>query len=181
MNFPELQGQRIRLIQLDESHLEGMFEYSRDPRFYRYFEFKPQVNMEETRAYLQRLIERSSINTAHYWFIYLTGSNKVIGSIGVHDIDWRKKSGEISYGLSPAYWGQGLFGETLQLILKYLFDECDFHRVCATTREDNAPSIKALEKIGFKKEGILRDYYLAHDGQRYHAAILAVLRNEYKG
>jgi len=124
-------------------------------------------------------MKRSELENAHYWFISLTKPEKVIGSFGVHDIDWRKKNAEISYGLSPDYWGEGYFGETLKVALKYLFNEQKFHRIFATTRSDNLPSIKALERAGFQKEATLRDFYLSYDGTRHNAAVLSILKPEY--
>ena len=179
MKFPELSGKRIRLGELSLSGLEDMYEYSKNPLLYRYFEFDPQIKIEETKEYLRKLITRSQAENAHYWFIRLIEDEKVIGSFGVHDIDWRKKDGEISYGISPDYWGKGLFIETVKVVLDYLFTQLDFHRVNATTRYDNLPSIKGLEKVGFQKEGTLREYYLSSNGIRYDAAVLAILNHEY--
>ena len=179
MKFPELYGKRVRLDELSLSGLADMYEYSKNPLLYKYFEFEPQKSVEETKAYLIELLKRSEADNAHYWFIHLIESGKIIGTFGVHDIDQRKKSAEVSYGISPDYWGMGYFTETLKIVLDYLFFKCDFYRINATTRSDNIPSIKGLENAGFQKEGILRGYYLSYNGKRHDAAILAILQHEY--
>ena len=179
MKFPELYGKRIKLGQLSLSGLEEMYEYSKNPLLYKYLEFEPQKSIEETREYLKKLLKRSEAENAHYWFIRLVESKKIVGTFGVHDIDFRKQNAEISYGISPDYWGKGYFKEVLKVALDYLFSECGFYRVHATTRSDNLPSIKGLEKIGFQKEGILRGYYLSYNARRYDAAVLAILQHEY--
>ena len=179
MHFPELYGKRIRLSELSLSGLQDMYEYSKNRLLYKYFEFEPQKNRKETKEYLIKLLKRSEAENAHYWFIRLIGDNKIIGTFGVHDIDQRKKSAEVSYGMSPDYWGKGFFKETLRIVLDYLFFECNFYRVNATTRSDNLPSVKGLESVWFQKEGVLRDYYLSYNGERHDAAILAILRHEY--
>jgi len=179
MNFPELYGKRVRLGELSLSGLSEMYEYSKNPLLYKYFEFEPQKSIEETLEYLMKLLKRSEADNAHYWFIRLLENDKVIGTFGIHDIDQRKKTAEVSYGISPGYWGMGYFTETLQIVLYHLFVECDFFRIYATTRSDNVPSIKGLESVGFQKEGILRGYYLSHDGKRHDAAILAILQQDY--
>jgi [ribosomal protein S5]-alanine N-acetyltransferase len=178
--FPELDGKRVKLIHLDDKWLDDMFEYSSNPLLYKYFEFEPQKTFIESKNYLTRLKERNNVDTAHYWFILFKNENKVIGSFGIHDIDWRKKDGELSYGISPEYWGKGIFQEILQIVLEFLYKIRGFHRLIATTREDNYPSIKGLEKIGFIKEATLRDYYLSYDGSRYNAVIMSILNNEFK-
>lgn len=177
--FRDLHGKRIKLSKIDESGLQDMYEYSKNPLLYRYFEYEPQKSIEETEEYLRKLIRRSESENGHYWFIKLN-TGKVIGSFGVIDIDWRRKNAEIGYGISPDYWGKGYFSEALNLILEFLFNEQNFHRIFAKTQPDNLSSIRSLERAGFKREGTMRDFYLSYDGKRHDAVILAILRQEYK-
>ena len=65
-----------------------------------------------------------------------------IGTSGVVGIDWRAGSGELGYGISPRYWGQGYFKEALRLALRHLFEEAGLHRLWVNTQCDNAASIK---------------------------------------
>lgn len=178
--FRDLHGKRIRLSKIDESGLDDMHEYSKNPLLYRHFEYEPQKSIEETKEYLRKLIKRSESENGHYWFIKLNETGKVIGSFGVIDIDWRRKNAEIGYGLSPDYWGKGYFSEALNLVLDFLFNEQDFYRISAKTQHDNAPSIRSLENAGFKKEGVMRDFYLSYNGKRHDAVILAILKPEHK-
>jgi len=180
MVFPDLYSDRINLKQIGMYGLDDMYEYSIIDSFYDFLEFLPQKSINDTKEYLEKLLTRHHNDNAHYWFVELKENNKIIGSFGIHDIDWRKKIGEVSYGISPNYGKKGYFSEALHTVLKHCFKEMQFHRVCATTRVDNIGSIKGLLKIGFKKEGILRDYYLNYEGKRYDAAILAILKKDYK-
>ena len=95
------------------------------------------------------------------------------------NIDNNRNSAEIGYGLSPDYWGQGYFGESLSIVLNYLFINLEFYRISAKTRFDNIPSFKALEKVGFKKEGVMRNFYLSANGKRYDAVLFSILRDEF--
>ena len=155
-----------------------MFEYSQNPAVYTFLEFEPHRSIEETEEYLRKLIARSKLESGHYWFIALKESKKVIGTVGLLNIDKRKGSAEIGYGLSPDYWGQGYFQEALVIVAKYLFLELGFHRISAITQSDNEPSVRALERLGFKREGLMRDFYLHTDGRRYDAALMGILRHE---
>jgi ribosomal-protein-alanine N-acetyltransferase len=181
MNFPELASPKIKLskICLNNKTLDEMTEYSILPEFYEHMEFYPFKNKKETELYLNKLINRSSADNCHYWFI-LDNTDKVIGTFGVFDIDTRKGSAEIGYGLSPKYWGQGLFKESLSLVLDYLFYEKKFSRICAKTQTSNQASIHGLLKLGFKEEGVLRNFYLSEKTSEYYdATILSILKNEY--
>src|SRR3989338_6968114 len=139
MKFPELEAEHIKLIQLSDAYLRDMLEYSTDPLFYQFLEFPPQTSEQEVKDYLEKLKQRTNSENAHYWFIFHKKDKKVIGSFGVHDIDWRKKAAEISYGIASRYWGQGLFQETARAVLEYVFEEQGFYRVFATTMEENIP------------------------------------------
>ena len=146
MILKNLSTDRLQLIEIDKSGINDMYEYSILDDMYSFLEFKPHKTLEETEEYLQKLIDRSKLDNGHYWFIKYLQENKIIGTFGVHDIDWRKRIGEVSYGISPKYSRLGLFSESLSVVLNYLFNELNFHRVSATTRFDNIGSIKGLQK-----------------------------------
>jgi len=175
MKLQNLQSDRLNMIEISQDGLHDMHEYSTRNEMYDYLEFPPHNSIRDTKIYLNKLINRSKKDKWHYWFIKYKENSKIIGTFGIHDIDWRKKIGEVSYGVSPEYSRRGIFTEVLQCVLDYLFNELDFHRICATTRYDNLGSIKGLEKSGFKIEGRMKNFYLSHDGNRYDAVILGVI------
>lgn len=179
MVFKELFGDRIDLLKIGKYGLDDMHEYSTKPEFYRYLEYGSFNTIKDTSNYLLRLIDRSDSESGHYWFINLKSDRKIIGTFGLHDIDMRKGLTEIGYGISPDYWGKGYFREVLLMVLRYLFEELKFHKVWAKTQANNIPSIKALEKSGFTKEGVMRDFYLSSKGKRYDAILLSILRDEF--
>ena len=178
-NFPDLDSERLEFIGIGMFGLEDMHEYSVIDDFYKFLEFPAHKDKKDTEEYLKKLIRRSERDDAHYWFIRLKENGKIIGTFGLHDIDWRKNIGEVSYGISTKYTRKGFFKESLSRIMDYAFQDLSFHRLCATTRFDNIGSIKGLNKCGFLEEGNLRDYYLNPDGTRYDAVILSILKAEY--
>ena len=179
MLFPKLHGHRIELTTISEDGLNDMHEYSIKPEFFKYLEYDSFTQIEETKNYLQGLIERSKQDDCQFWFIKLKINNKIIGTIGATNIDYVRKSVEIGYGISPNYWNQGFFKETLNVILDYFFNNQDFHKIHAKTQSDNLSSINGLKKLGFKEEGILRDFYLSRDGKRHNATIFGILKTEF--
>ena len=180
MNLEQLHGTRIDLIEINKEGLMDVYAYSKNPSFYKYMEYEHHRSLDETRQYLKKLVGRSSSDSGHYWFIFLKAEKRIIGTFGLLNIDRRRGSAEIGYGISFEYWRHGYFHDTLMLVLKHLFLQLGFHRVSAITQVDNLVSIKALEKVGFRKEGIMRDYYLSlKDGRRNDAVMLAILRDEF--
>lgn len=177
--FEDIYSNEFNLVKLDIKYLNDMWEYSSDSRMYEHFEFGPQRNIKDCEKYLSRLINRSNGVNAYWWFIQINNIKKIVGSFGVHDIDLDKKSCEISYALSPNFWGKGVFHKVLKLVLHRLINNFQFHRITAVTSSKNIRSIEALKKVGFKVEGEFRDFYLNDNGIRYNATSLGLLASEY--
>jgi [ribosomal protein S5]-alanine N-acetyltransferase len=177
--FDNIYGDKFNLIELNLKYLNDMFEYSSDDRLYEHFEFPPQKSYQNTKEYLENLIVRSNKDDANWWFVQSNESLKVIGSFGMHEIDLRKGCCEISYAISPNYWGSGAFMEVLNNSLRRLFYDFNFHRVTAVTASENYRSINALKKVGFKEEGLFQDFYLDYKGTRGNATSLALLSKDY--
>tara|TARA_B100000989_G_scaffold263931_1_gene216082 strand:- start:107 stop:667 length:561 start_codon:yes stop_codon:yes gene_type:complete len=172
-------GKLVNLIEINKNFISDMHDYSIDQRLYEHLEFEKHKTIKDTEIYFDKLLKRHQQINAHYYFIQNKLNLKVIGSIGVHDIDLRKMSCEISYGLSPTYWGKGIFIDTLEILLKDLFTIKNFNRVQAITSVKNLSSIKSLEKFNFKKEGVLRDFYRSSKFSYFDAQILALLKKDY--
>ncbi|MTI66120.1 MAG: GNAT family N-acetyltransferase [Firmicutes bacterium] len=82
--------------------------------------------------------------------------NKLVGIIG-HDIDDEKNSSEIGYWLIENYQGKGIITKSCEVLIDYLFSEFDLNKIEINCALDNKKSIAIPEKLGFKKEGIIRD------------------------
>ncbi|RYE38157.1 MAG: N-acetyltransferase [Sphingobacteriales bacterium] len=95
------------------------------------------------------------------------------------DIDERRGSAELGYGLSPDYWKNGFFSEALQLVIGAFFDDLASNRLFIKTVSKNASSISSVSKMGFQQEGVLREYYLdLKTGERWDATLLSMLRSD---
>lgn len=169
----------IALVDVSLDGLEDFHEYSLKPELYEHLEFNPFTTFDETKHYLEKLIERSNKNTGRYFFIKMVDENKVVGSIGYNEYNTYRKSAEIGYGLSPDYWGKKIFSKASHLLLKHMFFELGVHRVMAKTSICNVPSIKGLLSRGFKQEGQLRDFYFI-DGKWIDAVQFSLLSNEFE-
>jgi len=80
---------------------------------------------------------------------------EIVGSIGFNKIVKNHKA-EIGYWLARKHWGKGIMPEVLKIISDYGFKKFKFKRLCAYVYSFNPPSMRVLEKNGFKPEGILK-------------------------
>jgi ribosomal-protein-alanine N-acetyltransferase len=76
----------------------------------------------------------------------------VISLIAQQDV--YQKSAEVGYWLGEPFWNKGIITAALNLVTAYGFDQLHFIRIFAGVFEHNIPSMKALEKNGYKKEGV---------------------------
>jgi len=90
------------------------------------------------------------------WGIIIRGGDGLVGTCGYYD--WNKTShrAEIGYDLEPAQWGKGIMAEALRAVLRYGFEEMGSNRIQAIIDSENVRSIKLVERLGFKREGVLR-------------------------
>lgn len=90
---------------------------------------------------------------------------KIVGGIGFHKINPEHHNAEMGYWLGEEYWGKGIMTKVTKEVVKYGFKKFKFKRIYAGVFSFNKPSMRVLEKAGFKFEGILKkDYY--HKGMK---------------
>lgn len=82
--------------------------------------------------------------------------------------------------IGKQFQGTGLNRQCKHLLLQYAFEELGAHRVEFRTDERNIRSRKAIEKIGGKLEGILREHTVMHDGYRRNTCCYSILKQEWK-
>jgi RimJ/RimL family protein N-acetyltransferase len=84
---------------------------------------------------------------------------------------------EVGYTLSAAYHRQGYGSEALGLLVERAFAEPELQRLEAVCSVDNEASWRLLERRGFRREGLLRAYYVIN-GSRVDHYLYARLRAE---
>ena len=106
--------------------------------------------------------------------------NLYIGNIYLTGIDYvsRKATSHILIG-NHDYWNGGYGTEAMNLLLNYAFNHKNLRRIEAIVLEDNIGSCKMHEKLGFKREGLLRES-VYKDGCYKNQVYYALLKSEYK-
>jgi aminoglycoside 6'-N-acetyltransferase len=106
--------------------------------------------------------------------IDLDGS--VAGLIEYHEeTEPRYRHASIDLFLDPSLHGRGLGPEALRLLVRYLIDERGHHRITIDPAASNKAAIRAYEKAGFVRVGVMRDYERDPDGDGWHDALLMEL------
>ena len=88
-------------------------------------------------------------------------------------------SAEVGFGLARALWSRGLATEAATAVVAHGFSECALARIWAFADIRNEASWRVLEKIGMRREGVLRSRRVLH-GERVDDVFYAVLREEWR-
>lgn len=132
-------------------------------------------SLAESKEYLENyIVEQQSSSRKEYGFCISLIDHQPIGLIGLSNNSSKFRKAELWFKLAPEYWGKGYTTEAANMILKLGFEELALHRIEAGVDTENLASIKILEKIGMRREG-LRRKILPIRGQwkdNFHYAIL---------
>jgi diamine N-acetyltransferase len=135
-------------------------------------------NLEEKQA--RFLGELNKSHTDIQFAVVLLDGNKLIGTVGIHRIDWVHRHGSVSLLIGDKQcWGLGLGTESIHLIVRHAFTKVNLHRLTAGMWSSNLAARRSFEKNGFRLEGTLKESYFYKD--RYiDEWVMGILREESK-
>jgi ribosomal-protein-alanine N-acetyltransferase len=128
-----------------------LHEYLSNPAIYRYepgepIDFDSAVELAERRA-----------AATDFWAIELRDSSKMIGHLYFKQVEPAElRTWELGYIVNPKYQGEGYATEATAALLRKAFKEKHIHRVFAHCNPENPASWKVLERVGLRREGLLR-------------------------
>ena len=130
---------------------------------------------EETQQFINVVLDKDS--NWIYNVLVDPDTDKVIGTIQLA-IDEVNQSAEINFIVHPNYSGNGVATDIAKTIIKYAFKVLKLNRIGAAIDSNNIASGIVLEKLGMKREGMLRKDKLVQDEYR-DTLIYGLLRSEY--
>ncbi|MED3726290.1 GNAT family protein [Priestia filamentosa] len=157
-NFPFIETNRLLLREIVKDDANDILKYLSDEEVMKYYGLAPfqTINeaLNEISWYQSILNEQTGIR----WGITLKGKDEVIGSCGFLNRVPEHYRTEIGYELNRDYWGHGIASEALEAVIRYGFKDLKFQRIEALVEPPNILSQKLIEKKGFIREGLLRNY-----------------------
>jgi RimJ/RimL family protein N-acetyltransferase len=126
---------------------------------------------EDARAFI-----RGEVTGDQHQFA-ITESGQVVGSIGL-SVNQTSRNGHIGYWCAAAARGRGVTTRALRLLSRYALDELKLERLELITDPDNRASQRVAEKVGFRREGVLRSHLLHPDGRRRDSVMFSLLPGE---
>jgi len=172
------------MINLQPFKLENVrkhYQWNND-REITYYDSEYPHRFESFDSFLSRMkaiIENPKRNSELFEIVDLH-DHKVIGVIDIYGIDYHNKRCFVSCTIGDKNKrGKGYGKKSLELILRYCFNDLKMHKVGATSFDFNETWIGVLKKAGFRKEGELRNHVMKENEYR-NKLIFSILEKEYK-
>ena len=116
---------------------------------------------EDTRAFIRAARAQASQNNGTQLALRLDG--RIAGIVGHHQIDWLNRLTSVGYWVSEAYQGRGLVTAATRALVNHAFSEARLNRVEIRCAVGNYKSRAIPERLGFRREGLLRDAEWLYD------------------
>jgi ribosomal-protein-alanine N-acetyltransferase len=166
---------RVRIPRPDDA--AALYRLASDPEVTRWFSWGPYVSEDEARAYLARLpAQRDRGEQLDLVVEHLQAGP--IGISGLAELSPRDRRASIGSWLGRDWWGTGANRECKALMCHVAFALLGLERVGAYANVDHARSQRALERIGFEREGVLRRFH-RHHGRSLDVAVFSLLRDDW--
>jgi diamine N-acetyltransferase len=112
--------------------------------------------------------------------IVLRDGDRMIGTTGLHDLDFRSRRATFCLVIGEtSEWGKGYGTEATRMTVDYAFGTLNLNRVELQVLESNKAGIRVYEKVGFRREGLLRQHHYA-DGAYVDTLLMGMLRSEWQ-
>ncbi len=179
-HLPTFDANRICLRWISEKDVDAFYAIYSNLEVMRYWSTPPLPDKDAATKLISEIHDLFQRRMILKWGIALRPDDQLIGSITLFNLDFNHRRAEIGYALAREHWGQGYMNEALMALLKYAFEDLNLHRIEADVDPRNTASIKTVERLGFQREGYLRERWQVN-GEIQDAFFYGLLRHEWIG
>jgi ribosomal-protein-alanine N-acetyltransferase len=178
-HLPQLETARLAFRLIEAEHAGVVFKLNSDLEALRFVARDPYTKIDQAADRVAEFETGYKERKAIWWAFYPREANEPIGYGGLFDINREWNKAEIGYGLLQNYWGNGYAGEAVAEMVRFGRDDLGLHRIYGKVVPGNTASVRILEKLGFEKEGRLKDDAFARG--RYFDMCVFALINPHSG
>jgi RimJ/RimL family protein N-acetyltransferase len=175
---PTLDTARLRLRPFRDADAGALFALHSDPHVLRYWDSPPWTDPSRAAGFLTTCRQLEEEGTGVRLAVVRGDDGAFLGWCGLSRWNPTYRSAAIGYVLAATAWGQGYATEAARAVLGWAFARLDLNRVQAETDTRNIASARVLEKLGFVREGTLREDCVV-DGEVSDSWVYGLLRREW--
>ena len=135
-------------------------------------------SIQSARDYIRQNLQAMSDETGMAMSIVY--DNKIVGQIGLHELNRNKQSTHTGYWIAQDAQGRGIVTKCCRMLIDRCFGELQLNRVQINCNTENTKSRRIAERLNFKLEGTHRQTELSSDGCCGDTAVYAMLKQDWK-
>jgi len=170
---------RLRLRPLRHADVPALMAIYCDAAVMRYWSTPAWAREEDAHAMLEEDLAAMASGDYVQLGVERLADGALAGTCTLFDFNVQCRRAEVGYALGRAFWGSGYMHEALVALLDYGFSSLDLHRVEADVDPRNTASAKTLERLGFVREGLLRERWIVA-GEVSDTAFYGLLRSDWR-
>jgi [ribosomal protein S5]-alanine N-acetyltransferase len=178
-SLPTLETERLALREIVEADVPALFEVFSDPQVMRYWSSPPLADLEGARKLAAEIAAGFRERRLFQWGITVKGEGRVVGTCTLFDWERPHRRAEIGFALHRAEQGRGIARESVSAVLSFGFGSLGIHRFEADVDPRNEACLRLLERLGFRREGYLRERYHV-SGEVQDSVLLGLLEPEWR-
>jgi RimJ/RimL family protein N-acetyltransferase len=177
----KMQGTTVALVPLSVEHIGDFLRYSGDSNLWAWWLRQPPMDAETMRSEVELALMQQKSGELFPFSIFHLARGEHIGSTSFLNVDSVNRSIEIgSTWLGSPFHRSGINRECKDLLLTHAFTVLGMNRVSLQTDELNQRSRRAIEKLGAKLDGVLREDKVTWDGRVRSSAVYSILKGEWE-
>jgi [ribosomal protein S5]-alanine N-acetyltransferase len=170
----EIRGPRLTLRYAVPDDAPALFELARDPAVTRWFSWGPYTSLEQPKSYIAGLPEKRERGEL-LDFLMVDERDGPIGVTGLSELSVRNRHATVGTWFGHRWWGSGANPESKAMIATLAFDHLGLDRLTAWANTRNGRSQVALERVGFRREGVLAGWH-RHGDVLHDVVVFGMLR-----
>ncbi|HVB18938.1 MAG TPA: GNAT family protein [Acidimicrobiales bacterium] len=178
LSTPALRTERLRLRPFNDADASALFALHRNASVLRYWDAPPWREPQRAERFIVACREMAEEGTGARVAVETLIDEVFIGWCGLTRWNQDFRSASMGYCFEEAAWGHGYATEAAGTLLQWAFDSLNLNRVQAETDTRNTASARVLEKLGFVREGTLREDCVVN-GEVSDSWVYGLLRREW--
>lgn len=152
----KIKTSRLVLEPAEPKHRDGLWEAidSSLPELRAWLPWSETTSPEEVAGFLERSADQWAEGVS--WVFVISDANP-IGTVAFNAYEPLTRSSSIGYWLQTSLAGRGYMTEAASAVVEFGFDKLGLHRIELRAGTENHGSVRVAEKLGFKREGTLRE------------------------
>jgi RimJ/RimL family protein N-acetyltransferase len=176
---PTLETARLRLRPFTDADAEALFALHSSARAQRYWDSPPWTEPVRAERFIAVCRQMAEDGTGARVAIDRASDGGFLGWCSLTRWNPDYRSASLGYILDEAAWGHGYATEGARALLQWAYDTLDLNRVQAEADTRNIASARVLEKLGFVREGTLREDCVVN-GEVSDSWVFGLLRREWR-